>query len=330
MKTVVRVLLVLMLSAAPAWAGSAEPVWDLPENVSSFGEKIDSLYWMITWIMGVIFIGTEAVLLWCLFRYRWRKGVKSEYSHGNRTAELIWTVIPAGILVWLAFYQKSTWDQIKAEVPSEDDGDVVLVEVLAKQFDWSFRYRGKDDTGKLAPIGSKWDIYTDRLYVPTGKKIVFHLGSSDVIHSFWLPHFRVKQDAVPGLSVRGWFDTAKLNMETVKAVDWTKLDPAAAAVPREGGRWFEIVCAELCGPQHYAMSGELVVIHAADFDKLMERLHKQRDEMLKDYESGSDPRLNNSQATLKLWANFRRPAEAQEKLRQYQKKRVETAGSAGR
>lgn len=341
MRTVICLCLWAGMSAAVACAadapsapektyGAAPNTYSLPPTYSSFGKEIDSLFWIITALVGVLFVGTEAGILWFILVYRRREGVKSSYIHGNTTLEVIWTIIPAAILVWLSLYQKALWDKLKINIPAEPaavvllspedakkpdaltrgcaamaEQDVIVVQILAKQFDWSFRYQGPDDQGRLAPLGTKWDVYSDRLIVPYGKKVVFHVSSKDVIHSFWLPNFRVKQDAVPGLTVRGWFD-----MESLPEAD----------VPA-GGRSFEIVCAELCGAQHYKMSGVMIVYSAKEFAEQMKRLieNHRNDDLIETYGGGKDPRHGKVEDTQKVWANYRMPADAARRLAEYVK-----------
>jgi cytochrome c oxidase subunit 2 len=214
---------------------AALPFWlTLPEGVSSYAGKIDGLFSLVLWITGIVFILVEALLLYFLFRYRRREGRRAHYTHGNNRVEVIWTIIPAFICVVLALLSRRSWAEIKQQMP----GDALQVEILAEQFAWNIRYPGPD--GKLNTAD---DIVTlNQLHFPVGKAVVATLRSKDVIHSFFLPEFRVKQDAVPGMSTRIWFD----GMRT--------------------GHW-EIACAELCGLGHYRMKGFVTVETPQEFEK---------------------------------------------------------------
>ncbi|MFN2386900.1 MAG: cytochrome c oxidase subunit II [Thermoanaerobaculia bacterium] len=216
-------------------AASAIPFWlRLPENVSTFGGKIDGLFWLITWITGVIFILVEVVLVWFLFRYRHREGRKARYTHGNNRLEVIWTIIPAFICVVLALLSRRAWAEIKQSMPP----DAMAIEVTGEQFAWNIRYPGPD--GRLSTPD---DLVTlNQMHVPVGRPVVISLRSKDVIHSFFLPEFRVKQDAVPGMTTRIWFEATRV------------------------GNW-EIACAELCGLGHYRMKGFITVDSPEDFQK---------------------------------------------------------------
>jgi cytochrome c oxidase subunit 2 len=228
------VLLLVGLAALPAATG-ALPIWlRLPEGVSSYSGRVDGLFSLILWITGIIFVVVEALLLVFLFRYRRREGRRARYTHGNNRLEVIWTIIPAVICVVLALLSRRTWAEIKQQMPK----DAMQIEITGEQFAWNIRYAGPD--GKL---GTADDIVTlNQLHFPVGRPVVATLRSKDVIHSFFLPEFRVKQDAVPGMSTRIWFDSMRV------------------------GHW-EIACAELCGLGHYRMKGFVTVETPEEYEK---------------------------------------------------------------
>jgi cytochrome c oxidase subunit II len=227
-------LLTLALATIPA-AGTALPFWlHLPEGVSSYSGRVDGLFRLILWITGTIFVVVEFLLLLFVFRYRRREGRRARYTHGNNRLEVIWTIIPAFICVVLALLSRRAWAEIKQQMPH----DAMEIEITGEQFAWNIRYAGPD--GKL---GTADDILTlNQLHFPVGKPVVATLRSKDVIHSFFLPEFRVKQDAVPGMSTRIWFDATRV------------------------GHW-EIACAELCGLGHYRMKGFVTVETPEEFQK---------------------------------------------------------------
>lgn len=198
----------------------------LPETVSTYGPEIDRLFYLIYYVTGAVFFGVQITLLIFLWNYRHRPGRKATYTHGNTTLEIIWTVIPAIILVVQAFMSRSVWAEIKGRIPPTD----MLIQVTAKQFNWEVAYPGPD--GKL---GTDDDVTMDNdVHVPVGKTVRVELKSRDVIHSFFIPQLRYKQDAVPGRDIPIWFKVTK------------------------PGR-YEIPCAELCGFGHSGMRGWLYV-----------------------------------------------------------------------
>jgi cytochrome c oxidase subunit 2 len=204
--------------------------WWLPENVSTFGADIDWLFhliYAITMITGLlVFITMIAFLV----MYRDRPGRKARYTHGNTTLEIVWTVVPALILVVLTFLSVPAWSKIKMSQPPTD----VVIEVTAKQFNWQVAYPGAD--GKFGTEDDK--RFLDEMHVPVNKPVTVILKSQDVIHSFFVPNFRIKQDAVPGREIRAWFDATKPGK-------------------------YEWPCAELCGFGHSGMKG-WVYVHTAD------------------------------------------------------------------
>jgi cytochrome c oxidase subunit 2 len=206
----------------------------LPENVSTYGHEIDSLFYLIYYITAVAFVLVTVLMIVFLIKYRAQPGRRAVYSHGNTTLEIIWTVIPAVILIVLSFMSVDTWARIKRNPPATD----FEIKVVAKQFNWDVSYPGPD--GKL---GTDDDIKFDNdVHVPVNKVIRVHLGSSDVIHSFFIPNLRFKQDAVPGRTILAWFEVTKPGK-------------------------YELPCAELCGFGHSGMKGWLHVHSAEDYKK---------------------------------------------------------------
>jgi cytochrome c oxidase subunit 2 len=233
----VRALLALALAALPALAEAKSANWGahLPEAVSTYASRIDGLFYLILWITGVIFVIVEALLLYFLWRYRHKEGEARRpiYTHGNNRVEVIWTIVPAVICVLLALLSRSLWAEIKQQMPTEG----LHLEIQGEQFAWNIRYPGPD--GKLRTDD---DLLTlNQLHFPVGRPVVVSLTSKDVIHSFYLPEFRVKQDAVPGMTTRIWFEATRT------------------------GSW-EILCAELCGLGHYRMKGFVTVETPEAFD----------------------------------------------------------------
>jgi cytochrome c oxidase subunit II len=220
------------------------PDWWLPNPpgepyhvASTFGRDIDSLFLIILWITGIVFIGTQVVLVYVAWKFVDGPGRVATYFHGSQRLEVVWTIIPAAILVFIALYQMGTWASIKfrGSMPRVQP----LAEVTARQFQWVIRYPGPD--GKLHTAD---DLHTvSDLHFVKGKPALIHLKSSDVLHSFYLPQFRVKQDAVPGLMIPVWFDSDRAGQ-------------------------FELVCAELCGWGHYKMRGKVTVHeNQSEFDQ---------------------------------------------------------------
>jgi len=146
----------------------------------------------------------------------------------------VWTIVPALILVVLTFLSVPAWSKIKMTQPPTD----VIIQVTAKQFNWQVAYPGAD--GKFGTEDDK--KFLDEMHVPVNKPIRVILKSQDVIHSFFVPSFRIKQDAVPGREIIAWFDATKPGK-------------------------YEWPCAELCGFGHSGMKGWVYVHTAEDYAK---------------------------------------------------------------
>lgn len=233
---------ILFLSGL-AWADGP---W-LPENVSVHGEKADFLYRVIFYMTTFIFFAVQGTLIYFVIRYREKPGQKAFYFYESATLEVIWWVIPGLILFFLAVYQYNSWVQAKIAAP--EGKNVVRIEAMAQQFAWNFRYAGPDGKFTTADDVS----LVNQLHIPEGKPVLIQLQSLDVIHSFYLPFLRVKQDAVPGLIVQVWFQATKTGK-------------------------YEIACAELCGIMHYAMRGELFIHTQDDYGKWLAEKYKAKEE----------------------------------------------------
>lgn len=247
-----RYLFALMLLLVPilgVWTFVEADRWQLwfPQNVSSFGAEIDGLFNLIMYMVAVTFIVTEVCLAWFVFKYSKTRSDKGAFTHGSHKLEMIWTAIPAVALLFIAFAQMGTWAKVKFEGNFPAAGKYTratpIAEVWASQFDWRFRYAGDDGV-----IGTVDDLESSfEFCVPVNTDVVFNLRSRDVIHSFFVPEFRLKQDALPGHTIPVWFNAQKEGI-------------------------YDLVCAELCGWGHYKMAGRVRVLSQADFDKRMTEL----------------------------------------------------------
>ncbi len=210
--------------------------WILPPGASTFASEIDFIYYLILVITGIAFVIVEVGLIWFLVKYRGRPDRRAAYVHGNTKAEIIWTAVPAVTVVIIGILSGGVWRNIKGRnsVPA----DAIPYTVVAKQFEWNITYAGLD--GRLETD----DDFTVRnqLHMPVDQAVVLRLTAEEVIHSFFVPAFRVKQDALPGTTINVWFQATE-----------------------EGD--FEIACAELCGLGHYRMKGMVTVHSAEDYQR---------------------------------------------------------------
>ena len=213
-----------------------------PPPVSTYGHRFDSLFNLITILIGVSFLIVLVLLLIPVLRDRARPGHKASYDNGASLHDKRFTAI-VSILVFVVL---DAWVLVVAMVdlregfwadPLPNDPDVVQVQVFGQQWAWNFRLAGVD-----GEFGTADDIITiNELTVPKDRPIDLNLTAKDVIHSFFLPDMRLKRDLNPGAINEAWFEST------------------AAGT-------FDILCAELCGYAHYQMHGKLHVLESDDFD----------------------------------------------------------------
>ena len=222
----------------------------LPVNINEHGQIIDDLFMFILYLTGVIFIGTGILLFWFLWKYDTETRTEPvKYTHGSHTIEIIWSILPAATLLFIAIYQMDAWASHKMVPPVDDHGDPkpALLEVTGRQFEWRLRYAGRD--GELY---TKDDVFTvNDLHVPVNEQVVIVVKSQDVLHSFFLPNMRIKQDLIPGMKQKVWFQANQIGQ-------------------------YDLVCAELCGWGHYKMCGRLWVDSADDFAKWLEQAEQEQ------------------------------------------------------
>jgi len=233
----------------------------LPVQASQHAAEIDTMLVLVHWLMLILFVGWGAFFLFVLVRFRRGAnpvasyaGAKGKISKGLEVAVAVIEV------VLLVFYAIPAWAKRVQAFPSENEA--VVVRVVGEQFAWNIQYPGPDgkfgrtDISKVTadnPLGldrsdpaGKDDITTiNQLYLPENRPVLIHLSSKDVIHSFGLNEMRVKQDAIPGMSMPVWF------------------------VPTRPGE-YEITCSQLCGLGHFRMRGFVTVQSDADFRKWLD------------------------------------------------------------
>lgn len=201
----------------------------LPEAASSYAHDLDWLLLFITIIVGAWFILAELTLLYFALRYRRKKNVKAAYLPGRTLRAMCFVLVPCAIILGFDLVidgvASPIWDKIKTELPAHDE----VVRITGEQWAWRFTDPGPD--GKLDTADDVESV--NEFHVPVGKTIQFELTAKDVLHSFFVPNLRLKQDAIPGRRIKGWFK-----------------------VTRAGK--FEIVCAEICGFGHTLMKAQMV------------------------------------------------------------------------
>jgi cytochrome c oxidase subunit 2 len=247
------------LAAAPAAALAGQ---GFPPEAGTRGRAVEDLFWLATILGAIAFAAVVAVLVWCVVAYRARPGRRAAYLPGDsrkaRLATGIFAVaVFVGLDVVLAVRDDHAWETMYGDLAAMDASNAEEVQCLAKQFEWLFRYPGRDGR-----FGTGDDLYARTLVIPEDRPTVVRLRSIDVIHSFFLPHWRTKQDAVPGMTT------------------------SLAIHPKPGSAGeYEIACAELCGMGHYTMRGVVQVRARPAFDAWV----AEREGEIAEYGTGATP-----------------------------------------
>ncbi len=249
----------------------------LPSVGSSHGIEMDYMQGWVHWLMLVLFIGWGTFFIFTVIKFRSNanknadyEGVKSQFS---KYAEIAVIAFEAFLLVGFAY---PIWSDAKTDVPNVDD-NTIEVRVIAQQFAWNIHYPGADgkfgitrpelvdeETNPVgidrnSPTGADDIVTINQLHLPVNKLAMIYLSSKDVIHSFFLPEMRVKQDAIPGMSVPVFFTPTKTTENFLNEIKGTARD----------GQGYEIACAQLCGNSHYRMRGFLTVDSEEDFNAFL-------------------------------------------------------------
>ena len=226
---------ILTAAVIVLFAVSPERGWWLPPAASTIAHPIDALFDGILITAAVGFVVVMALLTWAVWRGARPRSDRAKTVHGNLGLELGWTAAIGAVLVTVAVAQLPTWAALRDPAAMPAGGATATV--MAQQFAWRFGHAGDDGL-----LGTPDDIETAaELVLPAGEPVLLTLRSRDVIHSFFVPELRVKQDVVPGRAILLWF-----------------------TVERPGT--YELVCAELCGLGHHAMAGRVRALPRTEYD----------------------------------------------------------------
>lgn len=242
--------------------------WDhllLPPASSVHGAEIDTLMKVSMTLILVVFFALSPMLFYFAYKYRGRKENKAYFFAHNNKLEIVWTVVPTIILTALIIYGLRTWDRAM----NPDISEATVIEVYSKQFDWTARYSGTDNVlgdanyklveGRntlgvdVNDKNSADDIVVREVHLPVNKPVLLKFRSRDVIHSAFLPHFRVQMNCVPGLSTQFAFTPTKTTAE----------------MKESEGEDFEYVllCNKICGSAHFNMQMKFIVESEEDYNK---------------------------------------------------------------
>ncbi len=236
---------------------------------SDHGVEIDSMFYVTAVITGFVCILTNGVLFYFGYKYSGREGKKAVYYPENNKLEIAWTVVPAIVVTLLILSGMNTWWKVTGDAPA----DRIELELTGKQFAWDIRYPGADN--KFGVV--TWDSINDaggnsygyhfasdkngqddfnpqEIYLPVNKAVKVLIRSRDVLHCPTMPHFRMKIDAVPGMTTSYWF-TPIITTDSMRKI---RNNPKFV---------YELACQEICGGGHWNMRRVIHVVTQAEYDK---------------------------------------------------------------
>lgn len=248
------------------WSFKASSKDFLPESASEHGVITDQLFWISMGIITLALVVTHVLLFYFAYRYQYSDNRKAEYFPDSTKLEIIWTIIPAVVMAGLVFSGLKTWTDITSPAPE----NAVVLEIKGKQFGWQVRYGGTD--GKIGTYDyrlidatntfgmdfsdkANFDDFVPReIRIPKGHPVQFNIRAVDVLHSVFLPHFRQKMDAVPGMPTTFHFVPKYTTAEMREITSNPKFN-------------YELACTEICGRGHFAMRMIVVVEEKDDYAK---------------------------------------------------------------
>ncbi|QBR12149.1 MULTISPECIES: cytochrome c oxidase subunit II [unclassified Sphingobacterium] len=250
--------------------------WSWRPAVTEHGKDVDTMFIITTVIITVVLVLVHILLLGFAFLYRMRAKRKAYFYPHNDAIERLWTIVPAVVLTVLVLFGFFTWRKI-TNIPEELKKSALQVEVLGEQFQWTIRYPGTDGViGKrnfkmTTPLNgygidfndkSSWDdIKGDEIVIPVNRPVRFHILSKDIIHSFYIPDFRVQINAVPGMTNYFQFTPTVTTEEMRDKMN----DPQYNYV---------MLCAKICGASHYNMQKNVRVVTEAEYSEWLSKQAK--------------------------------------------------------
>jgi cytochrome c oxidase subunit 2 len=233
--------------------------WWFPAAISDHAPALDRQFMITIIVVGLSFAAAQIGLGWMVWKYRETgKSDRAMYTHGSNRLEVLWTVITAFVFIALGVMGQSVWASLRLH---DAPPGSYSVEVVAQQFQWNFHYAGRDNKfGRTDPKfiddsalnfvgldssdpGGADDSVTAALAIPVNRPVELRLRSKDVIHNFWVPQLRFKQDLVPGMEIKVHFTANKVGK-------------------------YELACAELCGQLHFKMKSYMLVLPEEEIQAL--------------------------------------------------------------
>ncbi|MCC8425177.1 cytochrome c oxidase subunit II [Mucilaginibacter sp. UR6-11] len=256
------------------WEFTVQGSMTLPEAASKHGIKIDAMFLTTTIITMIVFVITQILLFVFLFRYRYSDKRRAYFLPHNNTIEKVWTIIPAVVLTILVIFGFFTWQEVENSADVKGQPASINIDITGHQFAWELRYSGPDGilgkkdfrlTAGANKLGidfkdknSMDDLQADTLVLPVNKTIRLNIFAQDVIHSVYMPHFRVQQNAVPGLPTFFKFTPTITTEEMRRKVEDPKFE-------------YLLYCNKICGSSHYNMQKVVRVVTEGEYNQWIAR-----------------------------------------------------------
>jgi cytochrome c oxidase subunit 2 len=256
------------------WSFTVQGSMTLPEAASVHGVKIDEMFTITTVLTMIVFFITQILLFGFLFQYRHSEKRRAHFLPHNNTIEKVWTIAPAIVLTILVVFGFFTWQKIMDNSDAKGETASINVDITGHQFAWEIRYPGKD--GKLGPknftfvsaankLGVDFkkkssfdDLSADTMYLPVNRSVRLNIQAQDVIHSVYMPHFRVQLNAVPGLPTFFKFTPTITTADMRRKTDDPKFE-------------YLVYCNKICGGGHYNMQKVVRVVSEAEYQSWLSR-----------------------------------------------------------
>jgi len=254
------------------WSYTVQGAQILPEAASEHGVKIDEMFNITLIITTIVFVITHILLFLFAYKYNYSPKKKAYYLAHNNTLEKYWTVIPAIALTILVLMGFFTWRGI-TNISKGEMQSAIQIDVTAHQFAWEVRYGGKDNQNgrknykligglnglnnlglDLSDAKNNDDLKVSEIVLPVNKSVRFTLGSQDVLHSFYMPHFRVQMNCVPGMATFFQFTPRITTAEMREKTNNSDFN-------------YQLYCAKICGGSHYNMKFAVRVVSEKEYAK---------------------------------------------------------------
>ncbi|SEM03083.1 cytochrome c oxidase subunit 2 [bacterium A37T11] len=269
------------------------------EAATEHGKRVDAMFIVTTVITTFVLVVMHIAMFSFAFIYRGKPKAKAYFYPHNNTIEKIWTIVPAIVLTILVLFGFFTWRSI-TNVPEDLQKSAMQVEVMGAQFQWTIRYAGRDNvvgkrnyklTSTTNDMGidftdkASWDdIQGGEIVLPVNQPVRFHIISKDILHSFYIPYFRVQINAVPGMTNYFQFTPTITTQQMRDKLDDQNFN-------------YTLLCAKICGAGHYNMQKNIRVVSEKEYKAwLAEQTYFYNDDMRKEFKMAQS--TNNTNQTV--------------------------------